>query len=422
MDPYKGSPKEFIHLLVMAAMRDEEISKAICRMNEERIKNPSSWQPVRPHGLSTLGGQSRPQQNQPLPLANGHVQQQAMATGSPGSGPQQPPISQTVVYYVYPPPQPNLPHQVIPGPVYGAPTPNMYPPFLPPQLPPGVGTPPQHMAPYAAGALPGQAGVPVTHTVPNAPYPPVPPQPMSQQPSAQQPIPPAKDNASSRRSANGARQSNSSNNALANGGVALDTNANSNRPTNRNGGANDDSRPGNDGGSNMNGSTDTSDSDIELEDQPSGNKEQSCNFTWVVDRAETQLGWTGNWDKESDIRQDTIGQSTAFKLQKLLKRMGAMFDRYLDFSNRVHILTVMREVIIATLDTDSRVGRRCRENAKEYDDTFVEAVSKLIPAHKKDLKALEGGKWMEEMKLLIKEADRQSLFPRLVEVLALLEA
>lgn len=144
-------------------------------------------------------------------------------------------------------------------------------------------------------------------------------------------------------------------------------------------------------------------------------KEQSCNFTWVVDRAETHLGWTGNWDKESEIRQDTIGQSIAFKLQKLLKRMCAMIDKYVTFPNRVHILTVMREVIMATLETDSRVGRRCRENAQEYDSAFVEAVAKLTPVQKQKLQALEGGKWMEELDGLINEAKRQSLFPRLEE-------
>lgn len=40
MDPYRGSPKEFIHLLVKAAMRDEEISKAIRRMAEDKARNP----------------------------------------------------------------------------------------------------------------------------------------------------------------------------------------------------------------------------------------------------------------------------------------------------------------------------------------------------------------------------------------------
>ncbi|KAI0451057.1 hypothetical protein F5B21DRAFT_488447 [Xylaria acuta] len=48
LDPYRTTPKEFIHLLVHAATRDGEIAQALVRLNSDRIKNPSTWQPPLP--------------------------------------------------------------------------------------------------------------------------------------------------------------------------------------------------------------------------------------------------------------------------------------------------------------------------------------------------------------------------------------
>ncbi|KAI0856414.1 hypothetical protein F4860DRAFT_492966 [Xylaria cubensis] len=48
LDPYRHTPKEFINLLVYAATRDSEIAQALVRLNSDRIKNPSTWQPHLP--------------------------------------------------------------------------------------------------------------------------------------------------------------------------------------------------------------------------------------------------------------------------------------------------------------------------------------------------------------------------------------
>ena len=54
---------------------------------------------------------------------------------------------------------------------------------------------------------------------------------------------------------------------------------------------------------------------------PGEPKEPSSNYTWVVDRTEVHLGWTGNWDKYSEIRQHSIGVTVAGKLLKLFQQM-----------------------------------------------------------------------------------------------------
>ncbi|KAI1454493.1 hypothetical protein F4805DRAFT_439332 [Annulohypoxylon moriforme] len=438
LDPYKGTPKEFIHLLVKAAMRDEEISKAIRQLNEEKLKNPSSWTPTRPQYLNSPEAQlplppnhqsgtpdQRPtQQPQPQLMPNAPIQQQSPV---PGYSPQQPPMPQQmphpVAYYVYLPETPGQPHQVIPVPAHGSPAPNMYPPY--PQSLPGAGIPPP--PPYATGTPQNPTGLPPKPTpdMPNmfhtlqSPSIPVTPQPISRQPSIQQPTTSNRNEASTRQNTNAARRSNSNDNNLTNNTADSDSNSNTN--SYHTAIVIDDASEDEHDGIDSNGGVDINPDEMDLDGQQPGRKEPSCNFTWVVDRAETQLGWTGEYKKESEIRQDTIGQSTAFKLQRLLKKMNAMIDKYVTFHDRVHILTVMREVIMATLDTDSRVGSACRKNAKEYDDTFVEAMGKLSTEHKQGLKTLEGGKWMEELKMLVEEANRQSLFPRLGEVSTLLD-
>ncbi|KAL7622949.1 hypothetical protein AAE478_006628 [Parahypoxylon ruwenzoriense] len=433
LDPYKGSPKEFIHLLVKAAMRDEEIAKAIRRLDEDRSRNPNLWKPVKPQDGSASSAQSDSQQSQqkskqqnkqpskpahqqlhqqpqqqphpqphqqprqqphhqqphqnPMPLF--HTQQPFAPAVAPGFGPQQHPMPQTIVYYVYPPPHPGLP-----GPPYGQPVPNMYPQYgyaLPP--PPGIGVPPHPAGPFPMGAIPGQVEFPPPPHTPVAPSPSTP-----SHPPAQHPAQFINDDASRRRS------SGTDDSTNLGGGATTDGIVNANSRADNNGTA----------------VTNINDSAIELEDQYPEPKEQPCNFTWVVDRAETHLGWTGNWDKLSEMRQDGIGQTIAFKLQKLLKKMNAMVSRNVTFANRVHILTVMREVIMATLETDSRVGRACREHALEYDSLFIGAVEKLEPIQKQRLKVLEDGKWMEELGVLIDEAKRQSLFSRLEEAVALI--
>lgn len=276
-----------------------------------------------------------------------------------------------------------------------------------------MGAPPQTSPP---GAPQGQARVPATSNAPTntnqTPYPPLPPQPNPQQPSTQQPTTSKENEPSTGRNISTGRRSNSSDVSNANSfhtAIVIDD-ADENENDGPNDGVDD----------NTNDGVDNDPDDIDSDDQGSGRKEPSCNFTWVVDKTETLLGWTETYEKESGTRQDTIGHVTAAKLQKLLKRLNAMVDKNSSFRNRAHILTVMREVITATLDTDSRVGISCRQNAKEFDDMFVEAVGKLSPKHRQRLKSSEDGKWMAELEALVDEANRQSLFPRLAEVSALL--
>jgi hypothetical protein len=115
----------------------------------------------------------------------------------------------------------------------------------------------------------------------------------------------------------------------------------------------------------------------------------------------------------SEVRQLSTGYEVALKVQKLLKNLNTTLDNHVTFANRVHILTVMREIVAATLEAETTIGKECRECSQEYDSAYLAAVRKLTPQQLQRLKALEGGKWLQEMQDLVDEADKQAMFPLL---------
>ena len=322
LDPYKATPKEFIHLLVAGALDNEAISRAIYKMHDDKVRTPHTWQPIlgpafhgaptqflppntngaNPHGQPP---RAHPRERLILPAGTMDWQNAAHSSTSQGSnhGPALPPGSL--------------------------------------QPPPGPIPPPSQIS--APGSMP--------HPNPGL------------QPDPKPPGPTPQDQASA---PNGYPK--------------------------------------------------------ELDDgEPPEPKEQSCNYTWVVDRTETLLGWTGNWDRHSKVRQRTIGKQSANKILKLLQMMTRYMEKHKSFANRVHCLCVMREVLMATLETDSIVGETARANSQGFDDAYVLGVEQLTDAHRRKLCKLEDGKVIQELRDLVTEAKHQFLFPRLEHVLETLE-
>ncbi|RYP36652.1 hypothetical protein DL766_001892 [Monosporascus sp. MC13-8B] len=350
LDPYKLTPVEFIHLLVTAAMTNDEISRAIHTMHTARIQNPHTWQPKLPPHIVGPPVQLQYQPPPPPP---------------PPPDPNRPPqVAHPLAVQVpnfpqhVPAPQRNHPHPVTqpPGPWVGpSPTPTA--------LNTSTHRPNLPLGPAYSQYMPTQHHTPVQNN----------PQGIAGSHNWASPIRiPGSDSAPDTP-------------------VTGAGNANSSR-----------TEPGN--------------------GEPPEPREPSCNYTWVVDRAETHLGWTGNWDKYSEIRQHTVGVSVAGKLQKLIQLMEKHMDKHKTFVNRVHILCVMREILMATLDTDSIVGTEVRRNAQGYDDAYVAAAGKLTQPQRRRLKALEGGKVIQEFKELVDEAKHQNMFPRLEEALAIFDS
>ncbi|KAI1129159.1 hypothetical protein F5Y10DRAFT_264472 [Nemania abortiva] len=377
LDPYRATPKEFVHLLVHAAVRDGEVAQALYHLNHDRINNPETWRPPAPPNFTSQPPPHPPDQPRPLTLIPVNQSPNAPPSASSGAGTGASPST---------PAQQNADSLTSPHrrkrrrdeaggerdthatrySQFGVLNPRTV-MYLGPQQPPPPGS--QSGQPWNPSFVPQiqlQSGATVSKprfsllSGPRRPKTAVAPLPIiSVSPGA--PVAPA---------------------APASALVG-DSSANDNAI-----------KP--------------------IDGEPI---EQSCNFTWALDRAETHLGFTGNYDKTSEIRQTSIGYEVALRLQKMLKKLSAAIDKHRTLANRVHILTVMREIIAATLEADHTVGKECRECSREFDSTYLAAVRKLTPEQLRRLKALEDGKWVKEMQDLVTEANRQAMFPLLVRAL-----
>ncbi|KAK8042199.1 hypothetical protein PG993_006722 [Apiospora rasikravindrae] len=135
-------------------------------------------------------------------------------------------------------------------------------------------------------------------------------------------------------------------------------------------------------------------------DEPlSMRKDEPVDFTWMVDQAEAELGWTGKYDNDPPTRRRSRAVLAASQIDRILKKLDGKMVRHTSFPNRVHILTVMREIIQAVLETPttSDAGDEAQTYLAHYEAQFLAAVDKMTPGQRNRLKILEGGQWMREL-------------------------
>lgn len=110
---------------------------------------------------------------------------------------------------------------------------------------------------------------------------------------------------------------------------------------------------------------------VEDEDEPEP-KEKPADYRKLLERVEKDLGWYGKYDKYSDAREMTAGMNVSIKIEQLLGKLRGFMDKHQSFGNRVHVLTIMREMLMAVLQTQgSRVGSEVRKGAYRYDDNMI---------------------------------------------------
>ncbi|KAI1373974.1 hypothetical protein F4677DRAFT_427811, partial [Hypoxylon crocopeplum] len=158
----------------------------------------------------------------------------------------------------------------------------------------------------------------------------------------------------------------------------------------------------------------------EDDDEPEP-KEKPANYSKLLERTEKDLGWYGKYDNMSDQREQTMGIDVSIKIEGFLSKLRESMDKHKSFGNRVHVLTVMREILMAVCQTQgSRVGSEVRKSAYEYDDNMVLAIEKLTPGQRRKLWALDDGAWARKMQEFIDESEGYCFLDRLPEVLQLL--
>ncbi|RYO80925.1 hypothetical protein DL764_009830 [Monosporascus ibericus] len=159
--------------------------------------------------------------------------------------------------------------------------------------------------------------------------------------------------------------------------------------------------------------------DEEAASEPS---EKPVDYSKLLETTENDLGWHGKYNSVSERRQITLGVEVSFKIGKLLERLRGYFENHQSFTNRSHILTVMREILMAVLQTEgSRIGHEVRSSAFEYDANFVWGVEKLTDDQRRKLKALDDGKWVKALQELIELANAYCIFPDLRKALLMID-
>ncbi|KAK6842531.1 hypothetical protein PG987_003391 [Apiospora arundinis] len=153
---------------------------------------------------------------------------------------------------------------------------------------------------------------------------------------------------------------------------------------------------------------------------PSMHKDEPVDFTWMLNHAEAELGRTGKYDKRGPVRQKSLAVLAAGQVGRILKKLDGKMVNHGSFSNRVHILTVMREIIHAFMNAPTRpaAGAEAPRYLAYYQSLFLAAVDKLTQHQKNRLKVLEGGLWMLELQDMVELAEGTGVSAGLEQALA----
>ncbi|KAK7969404.1 hypothetical protein PG996_002157 [Apiospora saccharicola] len=161
-------------------------------------------------------------------------------------------------------------------------------------------------------------------------------------------------------------------------------------------------------------------------DPPSMQKDEPVNFTWLLDQVEVELGWTGKYDKPNkytETRLRSMAVLAASQVERILKKLGGKMTKHTSLPNRVHILTVMREIVQAVMQTPttSHAGDEAQKCLARYQSQFLAAVNTLTAGQRDMIKIIEGGKWMRELQDTVSLAEGMGVSGDLEQAVLLID-
>lgn len=153
-------------------------------------------------------------------------------------------------------------------------------------------------------------------------------------------------------------------------------------------------------------------------------KEKAVNYSSLLAKTEHDLDWYGKYDALSDARQRTLGGDIAIRITDTLKKLYGYLQKpkgCQSFANKIHVVTVMRDIISAVVNTNGRIGSECRKYGFQYDDHFLWAVQTLSAGQLARLRELERGAWVTETLQLVKDAKDYCVFKKVGEALKIVD-
>ncbi|KAI1342900.1 hypothetical protein F5Y15DRAFT_371328 [Xylariaceae sp. FL0016] len=134
-------------------------------------------------------------------------------------------------------------------------------------------------------------------------------------------------------------------------------------------------------------------------------EEPAADYMQMLKLIERDLGLHGEYDKYDRECQLSLGMPVAVKIEVKLNKLQQRIDQHRSFQNRVHILSVMQEIVMAVLMArDSCVASEVRKTASRYDDIFVMAFEKLTMSQRRQLRDVDDGAWIQGFHCFLEEA------------------
>ncbi|KAK7981424.1 hypothetical protein PG988_003662 [Apiospora saccharicola] len=126
------------------------------------------------------------------------------------------------------------------------------------------------------------------------------------------------------------------------------------------------------------------------EDEPPEPREKPVNYDKLLETTKRDLGWYGKYERCTERGEKGLAMSACHSIGMRLGRLENAMKRHQSYANRLHVLTVMRDMLHACYATRaSRVGTYVHHGFY-FDVHFAEAVQAMTPAQRRRVRGRKG--------------------------------
>ncbi|KAK7958576.1 hypothetical protein PG988_013424 [Apiospora saccharicola] len=151
-------------------------------------------------------------------------------------------------------------------------------------------------------------------------------------------------------------------------------------------------------------------------------REKQAKYDKLLKQAERDLGWYGKYDRCSEWKEEELAVAACDYIGVRLGNLAKAMGQHRSYANRLHVLTVMREILMSCLKTSGcEVGSQVRNFGMDYDGSFVSAVQAMTPGQRRKVRAEGGGAWVDRFCVVTREARSYWTYGRLCDALVLLD-
>ncbi|KAK8127277.1 hypothetical protein PG984_008385 [Apiospora sp. TS-2023a] len=158
-----------------------------------------------------------------------------------------------------------------------------------------------------------------------------------------------------------------------------------------------------------------------IEDEPPEPREKPVNYDKLLETTKRDLGWYGKYERCTERGEKGLAVSACHSIGQRLGRLENAMKRHQSYANRLHVLTVMRDMLHSCYATRaSRVGTYVHHGFY-FDVHFAEAVQAMTPGQRRKVRKEEGGKWLKSFLHVVHQASFYDGLPQLHQALVLLD-